>query len=311
MKIKLVNVTIFYENKPLLENLTAEFESGKFSVLLGSSGSGKTTILKIIAGISDDFKGKVLFNDNDVTSTPVTERYIGWVPQQQLLFPGMSVYDNIAYGLQSRGIDKETETKRVKEISNLVGVSHLLNRAPDRLSGGERQRVAIARALAPKPKLLLLDEPFSSLDAPERDRLALIMREVQMITGVTTIHVTHSPREAELLADQIFVLSSGKIIQSGTMNEIKNNPKTTQVASLIGLSNVVEDWEEMGSVIIPTSAILMDNEGEFEAEQITTIGDLMIVKIGEYRLEMLKPDFDVSPIFKVSIDSSQIISLNN
>lgn len=308
MKITLKNISISYNKEVLLNNLQISFQDGKLSCLLGPSGSGKTTILKIIAGVSDSYRGDLLFDDENVNELQVGKRLIGWVPQQQLLFPGMSVYENIVYGLKARNVPKDEQIKRVDEIAKLVGVSHLLHRAPERLSGGERQRVAIARALAPKPEMLLLDEPFSSLDAPERDKLVLIMREIQLITGITTIHVTHSPREADILADRVYILADGVIQQSGTLDELRKNPSTIYVASIVGVPNVLNEWQDMGSVIIPPEAITFHENGTFEGRILSITKNKIYLKVLDIRLEMNNKDQKVSigEIKKIVIDNELI-----
>ncbi len=307
MRIDIRNLNITYQKTKLLNDLSVTFERGKLSCLLGPSGSGKTTLLKIIAGVSDKFDGDILFDDERVNNRSVAERLIGWVPQQQLLFHGLNVRENIEYGLKARKYDNKIIDARVREISKLVGVDHLCDRFPEKLSGGERQRVAIARALAPYPKLLLLDEPFSSLDAPERDKLALILREIQLLTKITTIHVTHSPREAELLADKIHVLAEGVIHQSGSMNELQNKPKSIFVASLIGLANVFADWNGKPA-IIPRDAVTISNEGTIYAKIIAMTSNYMYIKTGNNRLEIFRPDkeYNIGDNIKISIDNNKI-----
>ncbi|MCY3412568.1 MAG: ABC transporter ATP-binding protein [Candidatus Heimdallarchaeota archaeon] len=286
MKIELRNIRMSYQKQMLLEDLNVIFNKGELSCLLGSSGSGKTTILKIIAGVSDAYSGDILFNNEPVKKLAVGSRQVGWVPQQQLLFPGMTVYDNIAYGLVARKVAKQEIEHKVEKIAQLVGVHHLLTRSPDRLSGGERQRVAIARAIAPEPQILLLDEPFSSLDAPERDRLALTLREVQMVTGITTIHVTHSPREADLLADTVFILSEGRIVQHGVFDTVFNNPRTITVASIVGLTNVFSKWDTFTNVIIPHDALNIRKDGRYTGTVIACTKEIMYLKCEENNIEI-------------------------
>ena len=180
MKIELRDITFRYEQVPILNHMDVKFEGNSFSSLLGKSGSGKTSLLKIIAGTITHFTGQVYFDDEEVTKLPPGARNIGWVPQDQLLFPGINVEKNIAFGLSSKKVPRSEQNKRTVEIGKLVGIEHLLKRFPSQLSGGEKQRVALGRAIAPYPELLLLDEPFSSLDAPEREKMALIFKEIQM-----------------------------------------------------------------------------------------------------------------------------------
>ncbi|MCE7734636.1 MAG: ABC transporter ATP-binding protein [Candidatus Heimdallarchaeota archaeon] len=264
MNIKLSNILLNFGENVVLDNLSLEFDSNKVNCLLGRSGSGKTSILRIIAGVSPEFTGEVYFGNINATNQHPRDRNVGWVPQEQLLFPSLDIRGNIEYGLVARGIPKETRNKRVNEIVKLVGLDHLINRSPDRLSGGERQRVALGRALAPEPQVLLMDEPFSSLDAPERDRLSIVFKEIQLETGITSIHVTHSAREAEMIGDKIYVLSNGKIAQENSVEEIFQNPRSIEVARILGVSNLIEPGQLEGvdfSAIIPEQAIKIDQLG--------------------------------------------------
>ncbi|OLS24442.1 MAG: Sulfate/thiosulfate import ATP-binding protein CysA [Candidatus Heimdallarchaeota archaeon LC_2] len=272
MKISLENIRLTFGSNIVLEDLSLNFKSGKINCLLGRSGSGKTSILRIIAGVSPIFTGSVFFNGKDVTQFHPKQRNLGWVPQEQLLFPGLDIKANIEYGLVARGIAKETRNKRVSEIVKLVGLENLINRSPSRLSGGERQRVALARAIAPEPLVLLMDEPFSSLDAPERDRLSILFKEIQLETGITSVHVTHSAREAEMIGDNIFILSNGNIAQEDTVSEIFYKPKSIEVARILGINNLVESGQFEGleySAIIPDKAIQI-NKGNFRAIVISS-----------------------------------------
>jgi ABC-type Fe3+/spermidine/putrescine transport system ATPase subunit len=287
MKIELKNIKQYFEGNIILDNLDLIIPEGKISCLLGRSGSGKTTILRIIAGIINDFSGIVKINDNDAANLSPKDRRIGWVPQQQLLFPSLNVRDNIAYGLIAKKVAKEEQDRIVDEISKLVGLSHLLDRKTERLSGGERQRVAIARALASSPQILLLDEPFSSLDAPERDRLALALREIQLKTGITTIHVTHSSREAEIISDCVFILSQGKILQEGNTQEIFSNPNSIEVAKLLSIANVVDGGTLKNlshDAIIPIDAIKIGH-GPISAKVLTVTRDQIHLVFDNIRLE--------------------------
>lgn len=264
MNIKLSDIALNFGENVVLDDLSVEFDSNKVNCLLGRSGSGKTSILRIIAGVSPEFSGEVFFDNVNTTMQNPRDRNVGWVPQEQLLFPSLDIWGNIEYGLVARGIPKETRDKRVDEIVKLVGLKHLIKRSPDRLSGGERQRVALGRALAPEPQVLLMDEPFSSLDAPERDRLSIVFKEIQLETGITSIHVTHSAREAEMIGDKIFVLSNGKIAQENSVNEIFQNPKSIEVARILGISNLIEPGQLKGidfPAIIPEHAITISQLG--------------------------------------------------
>ncbi|MHA2252655.1 MAG: ABC transporter ATP-binding protein [Candidatus Kariarchaeaceae archaeon] len=316
MKIELIRISLEFEGDKILDCLDISFSTNKLNCLLGKSGSGKTSVLKIIAGISPSFDGKVYFNGKEITNLPARDRYIGWVPQQQILFPGLDIGKNIAYGLVARGVSRELREKRIAEVADLVGLTGLLTRSPDGLSGGERQRVALARALAPSPQVLLLDEPFSSLDAPERDRLALLFREIQLATGVTTVHVTHSPREAELISDQVFVLSNGKILQYGSMNELYSNPNSIEVARLLSIPNVIEaskfNWLSMDAVI-PKNAIKIGTGG-IKAKVLSVTKDSIHLLINDdIRIEAYNTNQKIKPgdIISIEFDQAKIVPISN
>ena len=272
LPISLSDIRLNFGTNVVLDELSLKFSSNRVNCLLGRSGAGKTSILRIIAGVSPEFSGEVFFGNAKMTNQHPRDRNIGWVPQEQLLFPSLDIRGNIEYGLVARGVPKETRNKRVNEIVNLVGLGKLINRSPDRLSGGERQRVALGRALAPEPQVLLMDEPFSSLDAPERDRLSIVFKEIQLETGITSIHVTHSAREAEMIGDKIYVLSNGKIAQENSVNEIFQNPNSIEVARILGISNLIESGQLKGidyPAIIPEQAIKINTEG-YEATVISS-----------------------------------------
>ena len=315
MKIILDKINLKYDQERLLDDLTVSFPDGELSCLLGKSGTGKTTILKLIAGILQPDTGHIYFNNHEVTDLPTQKRNVGWVPQQQLIFPGMNVRQNIEYGLRARNIGREERKKTVIQTSKLIGLDHLLDRDPVGLSGGERQRVALARALASDPEILLLDEPFSSLDAPERDRLSLIFREVQLTTGVTTIHVTHASREAELLADMVLILSNGKIQQSGTISELQQFPDNQEIAKLLNIPNIVEDHSTFNinqTVIVPSSAITISKSGTYHARILSITLSKIYLQLNQTILEMdrgenslLQPGQEV----QIDIDNSQLHKL--
>ena len=314
MKIELSDISLEFQGEKILDDLEVSFYSNKLNCLLGRSGSGKTSILRILAGISPPFQGRVHVNGEDITSMSARDRNIGWVPQQQILFPGLDVRNNIAYGLIARGIPRETRDKRIAEVVELVGLSDLITRTPERLSGGESQRVALARALAPSPQILLLDEPFSSLDAPERDRLALVFRDIQLSTEVTTIHVTHSPREAELISDHVFVLSNGNVLQDGSMTELYEQPNSIDVAGLLNIPNVIKaeafDWLHTDTVI-PKDAVEI-NSGNIEAKVLSVTRDTIHLLVnGDARIETNYSSTEIAPgdILYIKFNQSKFIPI--
>ncbi|MGC9312551.1 MAG: ABC transporter ATP-binding protein [Sediminispirochaetaceae bacterium] len=212
---------------------------GEFVCLLGPSGCGKTTALQLIAGILAPDRGEIYLGDRAVTELPPWERGIGLVFQDYALFPHMTVYENIAYGLKQQRVSAEKIRDRVDELLSLVRLPGYQHRKPHQLSGGEKQRVALARAAAPSPSLLLLDEPLSALDARLRIQLRREIREIQRRIGLTTIYVTHDQEEALSLSDRIIMLRNGRIEQTGTPQELYTSPRNSLVAQFIGNANLL------------------------------------------------------------------------
>ncbi|MCF7947526.1 MAG: ABC transporter ATP-binding protein [Spirochaetia bacterium] len=220
---------------------------GELVCLLGPSGCGKTTGLQLIAGILAPDQGSIYLGQREITALPPWKRNIGLVFQDYALFPHMTVYENIAYGLRQQGASKYSITSRVEELLDLVELPGYSQRRPEQLSGGEKQRVALARAVAPSPALLLLDEPLSALDARLRTQLRREIRNIQKRIGLTTIYVTHDQEEALSLSDRIIVMQNGTIQQSGTPQELYNSPLNEFVARFIGNSNLVPCNTQAGS----------------------------------------------------------------
>ena len=220
---------------------------GELVCLLGPSGCGKTTGLQLIAGILAPDQGNIYLGPREITALPPWKRNIGLVFQDYALFPHMTVYENIAYGLRQQGASKHSITSRVEELLDLVELPGYTQRRPEQLSGGEKQRVALARAVAPSPALLLLDEPLSALDARLRTQLRREIRNIQKRIGLTTIYVTHDQEEALSLSDRIIVMQNGIIQQSGTPQELYNSPLNEFVARFIGNSNLVPCNTQAGS----------------------------------------------------------------
>lgn len=194
-----------------LENISFTVPAGRYGVLMGSTGCGKTTLLEILCGLRQPAGGRVFIGERDVTDLPPGERGIGYVPQDGAMFPTMTVREQIGFALEIRQRPAAEIAARVKELADSLGIAHLLERRPQHLSGGERQRVALGRALAAKPSVLLLDEPLSALDEELRDELAALLKRVQRELGLTALHITHSRREAAQLADVSFRMISGRV----------------------------------------------------------------------------------------------------
>jgi putative spermidine/putrescine transport system ATP-binding protein len=242
----------FADGTRALEPATLDIARGETLVFLGPSGCGKTTMLRIIAGLEvPDSGGRILFDDKDMTSVPIERRNVGMVFQSYALFPNMSVTDNIGYGLKIRGIAARERASRVAELVVLTGIAGLENRRIDQLSGGQRQRVALARAVAIRPRILLLDEPLTALDAALRDRLRGELNRLLRKLGITTIYVTHDQAEAMELGDRIVVMQKGAIAQVGTPREIYFAPRNRFVAEFIGAANIIEAPVADGHLILP------------------------------------------------------------
>jgi sulfate transport system ATP-binding protein len=222
-----------------VKNVTFAAEEGQITALLGPSGSGKSTVLRVIAGLESPTEGRLWLANEEQTFKRVQERRVGFVFQHYALFRHMTVRENVAFGLSVRKVTKEQQKKRVDELLELVQLGAFGNRYPNQLSGGQRQRVALARALAPRPSVLLLDEPFGALDARVRQDLRRWLDELHRELGVTSLLVTHDQEEALELANHVVVMNEGRIEQVGTPDDIYNRPATPFIAGFVGAAHVV------------------------------------------------------------------------
>lgn len=245
MYIELQNINKSFGNFQASKDVSFSIEKGRLVGLLGPSGSGKTTILRMLAGLEHQDSGDIYIGGRLVNDLPSSQRGIGFVFQNYALFPYLTVYDNIAYGLKIQKRDKAFIKNRVAELLDLVGLPGLEKRYPDQLSGGQKQRIALARALAPNPELLLLDEPFAAIDAKIRQELRTWLRETIDKVGVTSIFVTHDQDEAIEVADEIIITNEGRVEQVGDPVEIYLHPKTPFVAQFIGKSSIVENYGDL------------------------------------------------------------------
>ncbi len=228
----------FADGTRALDPLSLEIHGGETIVFLGPSGCGKTTTLRIIAGLeSPDSGGRVFFDDEDVTDLPIEHRNVGMVFQSYALFPNMNVAENVAYGLKIRKLPSTEIANRVQEMLEMMHIQELSGRTIDQLSGGQRQRVALARAIAVQPKVLLLDEPLTALDALLRERLRVDINQLLRALGITAVYVTHDQAEAMSLGDRIVVMSRGRVAQVGTPRNIYFEPRDKFVADFIGTIN--------------------------------------------------------------------------
>lgn len=226
------------------DNVNFGIEKGKLVALLGPSGSGKTTILRMLAGLETPNSGDIYIDGKRVNDVSGAQRGIGFVFQNYALFRYMTVFENIAFGLEVQNAKKEYVKERVEELIELVGLTGLGNRYPNQLSGGQRQRVAFARALAPNPQVLLLDEPFAAIDAKVRQELRNWLKDTIHRIGITSIFVTHDQEEAVEVADEIIITNQGRIEQIGSPIEIYQQPDTPFVAQFVGSSAIVDDYEK-------------------------------------------------------------------
>jgi len=237
MGMTLKNITASYEGKIVLNNLSLDIPDGKLASILGVSGAGKTTILRVIAGLMKPDSGSVFMNGKDITNLPAEKRNIGYVFQSPLLFPHMTVTQNIRFGLETRKWPEDRMRTRVQLLLNVLSLEGLEDRLPEKLSGGQQQRVAIARALAPEPGILLMDEPFSSLDPQLRKSSGDLIQSIQKAMGITIVFVTHDREESLSLSDQITLIGEGRSIQSDSPLIIYNKPVNKEVAAYMGECN--------------------------------------------------------------------------
>ncbi|MFC1804074.1 ABC transporter ATP-binding protein, partial [Thermoproteota archaeon] len=240
--IRMINVSKSFGENKVLENFNLNVEKGNFLTILGPSGCGKTTTLNLLAGFLSLDEGEIWIDDKNVSQLPSNKRNISMVFQNYALFPHMTVYDNVAFGLKLRKVDENIIKNRVIDMLNLVGLDFdtYKDRYPHQLSGGEQQRVSFARALIIEPKVLLLDEPLSNLDAKLRNNMRVEIKKIHEKTGVTIIYVTHDQEEALSISSNIVVLNKGKNVQMGSPEQIFCNPKSTFVADFIGNSNFLK-----------------------------------------------------------------------
>jgi spermidine/putrescine transport system ATP-binding protein len=238
LQLRGINKT--YGNVRAVENISQEIHSGEFFTLLGPSGCGKTTLLRMIAGLELQDSGQIILEGEDITALPAIKRQINTVFQSYALFPHLNIFENVAFGLRSRKIPGPEVNKRVKATLEMLELGEMTQRFPHQLSGGQNQRVALARALVNEPKVLLLDEPMSALDAKLRAQVQVELRRLQQKLGQTFILVTHDQDEALVVSDRIAVMKAGKIVQFGTPVEVYDSPKNKFVAEFLGTANLIE-----------------------------------------------------------------------
>ena len=237
--VRLESVVKRFDGVTAVDGISLEIPSGSFFALLGPSGCGKTTTLRMIGGFEEPDEGSIYLGDRDVVGLPPHKRDVNTVFQSYALFPHLTVFENIAFGLRRQGVENADLRRRAEETMELVDVSALAKRKPRQLSGGQQQRVALARALVNRPRVLLLDEPLGALDLKLRKQLQLELKRVQHEVGITFVHVTHDQEEAMTMADTIAVMNRGRVEQLGEPAELYEQPRTEFVAGFLGVSNLL------------------------------------------------------------------------
>ena len=238
--VSLRDIVVEFDGQRILDGLNLDIHDKEFVTLLGSSGCGKTTTLRLIAGFLEPNAGKVLLKGEDITGVPPYKRPVNTVFQKYALFPHLNVFENVAFGLRLKKLDEDTIRRKVRDMLEVVGLKGFERRSISQMSGGQQQRVAIARSLVNEPEILLLDEPLGALDLKLRKEMQLELKRLQREMNITFIYVTHDQEEALTMSDTVVVMSGGKIQQIGSPQDIYNEPKNAFVARFIGDSNIVD-----------------------------------------------------------------------
>ncbi len=254
--VRIDHVTKAFDDVVAVDDLSLEIPRGSFFALLGPSGCGKTTTLRMLGGFEEPTSGTILLGGEDVTDRPPHKRDVNTVFQSYALFPHLTIFENVAFGLRRQKVAKDQISGRVEEMLRLVELGGLGKRKPRQLSGGQQQRVALARALVCKPQVLLLDEPLGALDLKLRKQMQLFLKRLQHDVGITFVHVTHDQEEAMTMADQIAVMHGGRIEQLGAPQELYERPRTAFVAGFLGVSNLLD------GVVSGGGTVRLDGAGE-------------------------------------------------
>lgn len=316
--VELRNITKRFKDVTALADVSFTIQDGEFFVLLGPTGAGKTTTLRVIAGLEKQNTGDVLFDDTVVNAFTPADRDVAFVFQQYSLYPTRTVYDNLAFPLRSplRRESKETIEQRVREVAEKLHITHLIDRKTAHLSGGEMQRVSIGRALVRYPRIFLMDEPLSNLDAKLRETLRVELQHLQKTEGSTTLFVTHDQIEALTMADRIAVLDEGHIIQIGTPSQIYDKPATTFVARLVGIPriNLLEAERQNGRLHICDSAITLPIPAGLNLPQEFLLGirpeDVRIDPDGDQHGEIILTEpLGVETVVHIRSDQQKLLSL--
>ncbi len=261
--VRLVDIVKEFEEVRAVDGISVEIPSGSFFALLGPSGCGKTTTLRMIGGFEEPSAGQIFLGDRDVVGLPPYKRDVNTVFQSYALFPHLTIFDNVAFGLERKSVAKDEVRRRVLEVLELVDLAGRENRKPRQLSGGQQQRVALARAIVNNPRVLLLDEPLGALDLKLRKQMQLELKRIQHDLGLTFVHVTHDQEEAMTMADTIAVMNQGRIEQLGSPTELYERPRTAFVAGFLGKSNLLEGAVEgAGAVRLDDGTVVRADTGQ-------------------------------------------------
>ncbi len=318
--VTIQNVTKAFGPTVVLENFDAVFENGEFVTLLGPSGCGKTTMLRIIAGFEKPTSGTVIFDDKVVSSDkvflPPEKRDIGMVFQSYAVWPHMTVYENVAYPLTIKKVDKAVIKQKVDRVLAAVHLTQYAGRIPSQLSGGQQQRVALARALVAEPALLLLDEPLSNLDAKLRESMRFEIKEIQREYGITVMYVTHDQTEAMAMSDRIVVINRGIIQQVGSPREIYTQPANPFVADFVGKIEFVEGVAENGAITLNGCGQKLPYDGPEKGEVIVGIRpeNIVYAEEGEGQLHgMVKTHFYLGDVddCRIDLDGAEVRVISN
>ena len=259
--VTIEHVTKRFDEVVAVDDLSLQIERGSFFAMLGPSGCGKTTTLRMIGGFEEPTDGVIYLGDAEVSRLPSYKRDVNTVFQSYALFPHLSIFENVAFGLRRKGVGKAEVRERVGEALELVDLAGREKRRPNQLSGGQQQRVALARALVNRPRVLLLDEPLGALDLKLRKQMQLELKRIQHDVGITFVHVTHDQEEAMTMADLIAVMDAGHIEQLGTPTELYETPKTAFVAGFLGVSNLIDGTARDGVVETASGIRLQTSNG--------------------------------------------------
>lgn len=287
--VELQDVSKSFGTHTALQNVSFEIREGEFMTFLGPSGCGKTTCLRLISGFDTPTTGRILIGGQDVTPEPPYRRDVNQVFQSYALFPHLTIYENIAFGLRMKNVPPAEIKQRVDRVVEMTSLAQFVDRKPAQMSGGQRQRVALARAIVCEPKVLLLDEPLSALDAKLRSQMRLELKHLQKRLGMTFIFVTHDQEEALTMSDRVAVINAGRVEQIGTVSDIYYRPSTRFVATFIGETNIVEA-EVVSS---PDGHVLCRLEGGLELhlkEPARPVGEKLLLSLRPEKIRLYRKD---------------------